>query len=149
MVLVFCFCSSAILSFWRHVITFYGFECSFSEPDLPKEDIIRRSEKLFFSNLWNAILYIIKFFYTSALFYQLYKCITFPSFISMENVPAIALLIAGNLLFLLLIQYVKTKMYIVSLLKYYNKITFNKEKYLDLFNKYYTSEPQVEFVEYD
>jgi hypothetical protein len=47
------------------------------------------------------------------------------------------------------LQYFKTQMYVRSLLNYYDKITFSKEKYWDLFNKYYNNNPQIEFVDYE
>ncbi|MFA6989498.1 MAG: hypothetical protein WC197_05455, partial [Candidatus Gastranaerophilaceae bacterium] len=125
LMLFFLFCACAILSAWRHSVTFYGFECSLSEPDLTNEQVTKRSEKLFFSSLWNAILYITNVFYIVALFYQVYKYITFPSFVNFENIPNIIILISINLFFISMLQYFKTKMYVRSLLNYYDKITFS------------------------
>lgn len=149
LVLVFSLCASSILSTWRHIVTFYGFECSLSEPDLTNDQVAKRSEKLFFSSLWNAVLYIANIFYIVALFYQLYKYITFPSFVTLENIPTVMFLVILNLFFISALQYFKTQMYVRSLLNYYDKITFSKEKYWDLFNKYYNNNPQIEFVDYE
>lgn len=145
--LIFLFITAATLSTWRHITTFYGYECAVSEPALPNIKIIRRSEKLFFSDPFNAVLYLVNSAYIGLVIYQIFKYITFPSFISIENSSAVFAALALNFIFIGSFKFFKAKMYVNSLIRYYEKITFNSERYYNQFQKLYLGNDKYKFIE--
>jgi len=127
--ILFCFIFSMVISVQRAFTTVFGFDCAVSEPDLPNNTIKERSERLAFILPFNFNIHLLNLLSIFVISAQFFGAILFPGFINQENFPLIIMIIILDIVFLLGLGYLRTSLYLDSLLHKHKKIMLKTKLY--------------------
>lgn len=120
--LLFLFIFSLLISLWQFVSTIFGTDIAISEPKLAYETIESRSKKLIFTKQLNIIPCIGYLVLIYNIIIQIKYALTTDLLTNSSNQELLNWLIAFNLFYLMVFEYLKASGYINSLLKHNKKI---------------------------
>jgi len=124
------FVFAAGLTVWNIFITLFGIECAVSEPKLENYIIKKRSIKLSLAQKTNIKMYVFYLIFILTLIVEFTGIIMFPDMLNKENFMILTALIIINITFYIGLGYLKSSLYINSLLHKYNMITFKDKNSL-------------------
>lgn len=120
--LVFLFIISLFIGLWQIFFTCFGIEAAVSEPKLQNKIIKNRSTKVIYSRPFNKFLFACYFLFIFVLLIQLKLALTTDLLTNSGNSQLINSLIAFNVMYFVLLKFLKSAGYINSLLERYKKL---------------------------
>ncbi|MDD3014303.1 MAG: hypothetical protein PHC34_11425 [Candidatus Gastranaerophilales bacterium] len=118
------------LTIWNIFITLFGMECVVSEPELNNNVIRKRSRKLSLAQKSNIKIYFFYTIFILALIVQFTGVILFPDILNEENLIILTAFIVIDIIFFIGLGYLKSSLYINSLLYKYDTIIFKDKNSL-------------------
>jgi hypothetical protein len=128
--LAFGFIFALGIAVWNTFITLFGMECVVSEPELENFIIKKRSIKLSLAQKSNIKMYILYLIFLLTLVVQFLGIIIFPDILNGGNFIILVALSVVDIAFFIGLGYLKSSLYIESLLHKYNMITFRDKNSL-------------------
>jgi len=118
------------LTIWNVFITLFGIDCAVSEPELENHTIRKRSKKLSLAQKSNIKMYILYLIFLLTLIVQFTGVILFPDILNEENFMILTALIIIDIILFIGLGYLKSSLYISSLLYKYDMITIKDKNIL-------------------
>jgi hypothetical protein len=129
-----CFIVGMLISFgmavFRIFMTLFGIECAISEPVLDNYVIKKRSQRLLLSNKTNIKLFIAYFIFIIILLTQFLGIILYPDKLNSDNITLLTICICLDVVSFLSLGFLKSSLYVDSIIQKYNRITFKDKLYL-------------------